>query len=85
MESQESKLPAGQAAEPEATEPDAKTVTVTAKEDCNLYVGGQSVALAKGDTAEVTPEEALQYANLGLVEVSRDSREASAGIPKGRR
>jgi hypothetical protein len=56
-------------------------VTVTAKEDCNVLANGQSVTLAKGDTAEMTPEEAAGYANLGLVEVSSGGK--SGGNPEG--
>jgi len=79
MATDESKLPTGQAEseEPEASE--TATVTVTAKEDCNLYVGGVSVALTKGQEVEMTPTEAAQYANLGLVELS------GKGVPKGTR
>jgi molybdopterin-binding protein len=72
METKESKLSSESTESAEATE----TVTVTAKEDCNLYAGGQSVALTKGQEVEMTPEEAAAYANLGLVG-------AGAGVPKG--
>ena len=54
-------------------------VTVTAKEDCNLLVGGQSVALAAGDSVQMTPQEAAAYANLGLVELSAGTERA---VPK---
>jgi hypothetical protein len=81
MESEESKVtPVTEVATEAAPEANAGTVTVTAKEDCNLYAGGTSVALTKGQEVEMTPEEAAAYANLGLVEGGAAPR----GLPRRR-
>ena len=65
-----------------------ETVTVTAKEDCSLLVDGQSVTLAAGDTVELTPEAAKEYAHLGLVEIKgggiAGSADPSGGVPRRR-
>lgn len=78
MSTEESRVPTEPAAGSEQPAATPETVTVTAKEDCNLLISGQSVTLTKGQEAEMSPEEAAQYANLGLVELSGKS-----GVPKG--
>lgn len=73
----ETPMPTGTEPTPEET---GNTVTVTAKEDCNVLINGVSVSLTAGQEAEMSQEEAAQYANLGLVEIKSG---AGSGVPKG--